>query len=231
MGRRKTVSNTAGSPSDPAPAHIPTPSATHTVPQLGDTPSPTPEEVNALSAFLEGEDASSLENSPRPTPASAAPTLGEADTAGQTDTPASTPRIPAVEKAKGRAPPARSLSPIREADRSMDLDGAASPRRARSPSPPPRVPPTPLGLVHPAPGPSRPAELPRSFTHGGVQQVLGKRPNPVAVPDEDVTPDRIVLTAAELQAILQAHTLRLQPATAAITPHGMYTPISVRWRA
>ncbi|KAF8340823.1 hypothetical protein F5887DRAFT_1076945 [Amanita rubescens] len=221
MGRRKTVSNTAGSPSDPAPAHIPTPGATHPSPQLGDTPSPTPEEVSALSAFLEGGDASSQEGSPRQAPTSAAPALGDADTAGPPDTPASTPRIPAIEKAKGRAPPARSLSPIHEADRSMNLDGAISPHHARSPSPPPRLPPTPPGLVHPAPGPSRPVEPPRSATYGNIPQVLGKRPNPVSVPDEDGTLDRIVLTAAELQALLQAHAQRLQPTTVVITPSAL----------
>ena len=227
MGHRKTVSNPASTPSDPMIAHIPTPGASHPSPPPGDTLSPTPGDVNVLTTLLEGG-GTSRAGSTRcsPTPANPVP-VGGGDPA-LPDTRVSTPCIPALDKGKGRAPPSRSLSPIREAGGPVDAVDSAFPGRARSVSTPPGLQAPPRGLVHPTPGPSWMAATSGPAARDRVPQLLGKRPALILDTDEDSAPDHIVLTAAELQAIIQEHMQRLQPPTALVTPAGMFPYYSLR---
>lgn len=223
MGRRKTVSSTAGAPSEPPSAHTPTPDATHPSPPPGDAPSPGPEDINAFSRLLEGGDAESRPESARHSPAPATPTLEDRASPGPSEASASPPRMTARDKGKGRAPLPRVLSPVFEADPSMEVDGVISTDRTRPPSPPPRPPAIPRGLVHPSPGPSGLAGAPGPASRDRIPQVLGKRPS-LAPDTDEFTPARIVLTEAELQAIIQEHVRRLLPTTASITPPGTFPP-------
>ena len=184
MGRRKTVSNPAGPPSDPIAAHIPTPNATNQSPPPGDTPSPGPGDIDALSKLLEGGDAESQTGSAPPSPLPDNPASGDTPDFPPPGSPASTPRIPTHAKGKRRAPPSRTLSPIPEANPSRYAEGVSFPPQIRSPSPQPRPPAIPRGLVRSTPGPSDLAGALGATAPECIPQVLGKRPSPAPGTDE-----------------------------------------------
>ncbi|KAF8332912.1 hypothetical protein F5887DRAFT_1173622 [Amanita rubescens] len=103
---------------------------------------------------------------------------------------ASTP-TPSTTPGPTRAPPSKRGGPFDE-------------RRRYGLSQPPSLQP------RPPPVPSRPCVT------GAHPTTAGQAPHPALDTDEDVQ-DRIFLTAAELQAIIQAHIQQLQPSTAAGT--------------